>query len=212
MKWELKELEENLLVGSTLVEGTTLSEEQAHQVLAGRTISGHQLVELRELDNYRWAVERLMKELKAVPNVSEELILSFHHRLFEGIDIAKGRYKSYQNYTYRSDGSKVLFIKPSKVNEAMQKWLEHFNQDVYATPQQGAAVLYFDFENIHPFEDGNGRIGRVLISYWLHWKWQHSFRFYLKDKQAHINALHAANDNDLNELIRFFEQRIEKES
>src|SRR6266511_438880 len=53
MAWTLEELEERLLIGSTLVEGSTLSEEEAHQILRGRTVAGHPVREARELLHYR---------------------------------------------------------------------------------------------------------------------------------------------------------------
>jgi hypothetical protein len=48
MTWDLETLQEHLLIGSTLVEGSTLTADEASQVLAGRTVSGHPLAEMRE--------------------------------------------------------------------------------------------------------------------------------------------------------------------
>jgi hypothetical protein len=68
VSWKLKDLEQSLLIGSTLVEGSTLSESEARQVLAGRTVQGHPVSEIRELLNYRAAVEWLMGELARSPD------------------------------------------------------------------------------------------------------------------------------------------------
>ncbi len=70
MRWSLASLEKHLLIGSTLVEGSTLSEDEAASVLAGRTVSGHPVQEIRELLNYRAAVQWVMGELEATPFVS----------------------------------------------------------------------------------------------------------------------------------------------
>ena len=211
MSWKLPELEKHLLVGSTLVEGSTLSEREAGQVLAGRTVAGHTVFEIRELLNYRFAVEWLMHELESTASLSEDLILNFQRLLFEGLGEAKGSYKVFANYTYLADGRKHAFVKPARVKAAIHKWLDEFNAKEYPNPQTGAAELYYAFENIHPFEDGNGRIGRVLIAYWLHWKHLLGFRFYLKDKQAHLEALQAANAGDWAKLIVFFKKRLREE-
>jgi hypothetical protein len=67
VRWSLKDLEEWLLIGSTLVEGSTLSEEEARAVLAGRTVSGHPVSEARELLNYRAGTAWLMEQLERSP-------------------------------------------------------------------------------------------------------------------------------------------------
>jgi Fic family protein len=212
VNWKLRDIEKHLLIGSTLVEGSTLSEEDAAQVLAGRTVSGHPISEIRDLVNYRLAVQWLMQKLASVTFVSEDLILGFHRLLFEGLAGRKGQYKAYANYTYLSDGRRHEFEKPARVKSSVLEWLTDFNGDDLQSPQAGAAGLYYSFENIHPFEDGNGRIGRVLISYWLHWKHRRGWKFYLKDKLAHLDALQAANAGDLAKLTAFFAERMCAES
>jgi Fic family protein len=212
MAWDLKWLEESLLIGSTLVEGSTLSEDEARAVLAGRTVVGHPIGELRELLNYRSAVERLMTSLTASPYVSIDLILEFHRRLFSGLAAGGGRWKSHQNYTYRSDGTRHDYLHPSAVAAEMQAWVEQLNRLPVRDPAADAALLYYRFQEIHPFDDGNGRIGRILIAYWLHWRARHSWSFHLADKLAHLEALERANRGDLGLLTAFFRDRLRGES
>jgi len=207
VSWNIKDLESQLLVGSTLVEGSTLSESDAESILQGRTIQGHPVLEIRELLNYRSAVQWIMGELAASPFLSTNLILDFHRRLFQGFPGEHGRFKTASNYTFRSDGSKHAYLKPSEVGEAMRLWVADFNRENKGDAAEQAADLYHRFENIHPFDDGNGRIGRILLAYWLHWKQGRSFTFRLKDKTAHLHALEAANDGDLTKLTAFFRER-----
>ncbi len=216
MKWTLQNLQEHLLIGSTLVEGSTLSEKESREVLTGKTVAGHPLSEVRELLNYRAAVEWLLGQLEKSPYLSQDLILLFHARLFVGFAGDHGRFKSTQNFTYRSDGSRFDYEAPARVESALRKWLERFHEAPADAVRQKtgeaaalAAALYYEFERIHPFEDGNGRIGRILISYWLHWKAGRFFAFRLKDKISHLSALEAANGGDLERLTRFFKERIQ---
>ena len=115
MKWDLADLEEHLLVGSTLVEGSTLTEKEARRVMAGRTVSGHSIHEIRELANYRGAVRWLMDQVAHAPGLSEDLILRFHRLLFEGLPETGGRFKIHPNHVYRPDGRKHHFVKPARV-------------------------------------------------------------------------------------------------
>src|SRR4051812_9132059 len=106
MVWSLESLEQHLLIGSTLVEGSTLSEAEAAAVLSGRTVSGHPIQEVRELLNYRSAVQWLLEKLNNVPFLSVDLLLGFHQRLLTGLGPPAGVFKAHRNFTFRSDGSK----------------------------------------------------------------------------------------------------------
>jgi Fic family protein len=209
MRWKLADLEQSLLIGSTLVEGSTLSEAEARQVLAGRTVQGHPVAEIRELLNFRSAVEWLMGQLEKTPYVSCDLVLEFHRRLFTGFAGEHGRWKTHQNYTYLSNGTRFDYLHPAQVGKAVQEWINRFNNP--AGDVKEAARLYHEFQRIHPFDDGNGRIGRILIAYWLHWKAGSSLQFRLKDKTDHLAALERADAGDPSPLERFFMKRIHKE-
>jgi Fic family protein len=209
VSWKLEDLEQTLLIGSTLVEGSTLSEAEARQVLAGRTVQGHAISEIRELLNYRSAVEWLMDQLAKSPFLSRELVLAFHQRLFTGFPGEHGRWKAHQNYTYLSNGNRFDYAHPSLVEKTVRDWIQRFNAE--SGGAEKAASLYHEFQCIHPFDDGNGRIGRILIAYWLHWKAKLSFKFMLKDKSEHLTALERAGTGDHAPLERFFKKRSASE-
>lgn len=70
MPLTLEDHEERLLIGSTLVEGSTLTEDEVRAILAGRTVSGHPVREVREILEQRAATEWLLAEVRASPFVS----------------------------------------------------------------------------------------------------------------------------------------------
>lgn len=209
MPFTLADLEERLIIGSTLVEGSTLTEDEARAVLAGRTIVGHPLREQRELLNHRTATGWLIAELEKSPFVSAPLVLDFHRVLMDGLVDEVGRFKSLRNFALRPDGSKVEFLAPAAVPQAIQAWIEQFDHGPASSAADGAAALYGDFERIHPFADGNGRVGRILVAYWLHWKHGLAFRFRFRDRLEHLAALEASDRGDMGPLVAFFEARIE---
>ena len=212
MRWSLKDLEEWLLIGSTLVEGSTLSEQDARDVLAGHTVSGHPVSEARELLNYRAATAWLMDQLELSPYVSQDLVLNFHRRLLDGLADEAGQFKSRQNYVLRSDGSRHDYLQPGRVAEAVSLGLERFNAPPQSGPASEAAVIYAEFQQFHPFEDGNGRIGRLLLAYWLHWKHGLAFRFVAGDRLDHLRAIEASDRGDLAPLTAFIVARTLNES
>jgi Fic family protein len=210
--WSLEELEERLLIGSTLVEGSTLSEAEAREVLRGRTVVGHPVWEARELTNYRAATSWLMERLEESPYLSVDLVLGYHLRLLQGLSDAAGSFKAHPNFTMRSDGSRHPYLHPSRVGDATRAWVDDFNHGASTPPGRRAAELYAAFQQIHPFDDGNGRIGRVLITYWLHWKHRLAFRFYAVDKVAHLRAVEATDEGDIGLLESFIADRLVPEA
>lgn len=206
MAISLADLEEHLLIGSTLVEGSTLSEAEARDVLAGKTVSGHRVEEARELICYRAATVWLLGELERSPYLSVDLVLGFHARLMAGAAVPGGTFKAYANYTLRTDGQRYDYVAPSLVEAAMREWLDAFNAEP-RDPYDGAAALYARFQHIHPFDDGNGRVGRLLIAYWLAYKHGLTFRFYAADKLEHLRAIEQTDLGQHSALVQFFRDR-----
>ncbi|HEX7668467.1 MAG TPA: Fic family protein [Polyangiaceae bacterium] len=211
MTWTLSELEDHLLIGSTLVEGSTLTEAEARDVLAGRTVSGHPVREALELLNYRAATAWLIEQVGVAPYVSVDLVAGFHLRLMSSISEQAGRFKAHGNFTIRTDGGRHEYLHPSKVDEAMRSWVTTLDELDSGAPAKDAAALYARFQAIHPFDDGNGRVGRLFVSYFLHWKHARAFRFFASDKLEHLRAIEASDTGDLSPLERFFDARISPE-
>lgn len=104
--------------------------------------------------------------------LNHEMLCKWHSMLFShdsGIE-DKGRYRTHlepmQIVSRRHDRSVVYFEAPpsATVPKEMEKFIKWYNASDPAMPILGkAAIAHLYFENIHPFEDGNGRIGRALV-------------------------------------------------
>lgn len=103
--------------------------------------------------------------------LSHEMLFRWHRMLMEGESslIAIGKYRDHEDpmqiISGRLDGRKVFFEAPpsSRVPDEMSRFIDWFNQDKTTSILTKAAISHVYFESIHPFEDGNGRIGRALI-------------------------------------------------
>lgn len=74
-----------------------------------------------------------------------------------------------------------------------------------------AAYLHARFENIHPFADGNGRVGRSLVNYYLMTHRHPPLIVYEDNRSEYYMALQNYDENeDINPLITFFQQQVEK--
>lgn len=126
--------------------------------------------DVREVHNYVAALEYGLERLAELP-VSLRLIRELHERLMEGVRgerAAPGEFRSVQNWigTRRCALPEAEFVPPPVPEmlaalDALERYIH--GDDVYP-PLIRLALIHYQFETIHPFLDGNGRIGRLLIT------------------------------------------------
>lgn len=151
---------------------------------------------------------------------TDELLRELHRLMMTGILPAKkkdciGRYKSKDNYIVNSVGT-VVFAPPSytETPRYMRELLGFMNDSTDSlNPLVKAAMIHSQFESIHPFEDGNGRVGRLLVSLYLYKAKVINFPFFYiseaisQDKAVYYNKLTDSRTSSYDEWIRFFLQK-----
>jgi Fic family protein len=128
--------------------------------------------DVQEVINYVKALEFGLNEIKS-SSINEALIKRMHAILLTGVrgeDKDPGQYKVHQNWIGRSnDIMEADFIpaSPESVPRLMKNLDIYINEYEAETSLIKSGVLHYQFETIHPFRDGNGRIGRLLITLFL---------------------------------------------
>ena len=151
--------------GSLAIEGNTLSEEQISTILEGK----HVIAPLREVQEVRNAIKVYEKYPEWNPT-NEADLLEAHALLMLGLLDAPGRYR--RGGIAVAGGGEVHHIGPSpnRVPRLMSNLLTWLN-GAAEHPLIASSVFHYEFEFIHPFEDGNGRMGRLWQSLILtRWK------------------------------------------
>jgi Fic family protein len=151
--------------------------------------------DLREVGNYVAALEHGMKRLKTLP-LSLRLVRELHEKLMAGVrgDYATpGEFRRTQNWIGRpgctlADASYVP-PPPDALGKHLGDW-EMFLHDESIPPLVHVALMHYQFEAIHPFLDGNGRVGRLLITLCLH------ARGVLPEPLLYLSAFFEATRND----------------
>ena len=156
-------------LASSRIEGTQASLSDVFDAEARKSSAG----ELREVTNYIRAMEHGLARLNSLP-LSVRLLCEVHGVLLEGVrgqERLPGAVRSSQNWIGSPDNrpESALFVPPAvdDMRIALDD-LERFAHDQVALPPLiELALLHYQFETIHPFLDGNGRLGRLLIVFLL---------------------------------------------
>lgn len=158
----------NEAVLSSRIEGTQTTLDEVLQFDAGIKGSEARRGDLEEVINYRVAV-RVAEQALAERPLSRSLIKSVHQRLMQGVrgrDKNPGAFREDQNWIGRFGEpiEKARFVPPNPMvlPQALENW-ETYLGLTDEDPILQTAVAHAQFEILHPFKDGNGRIGRMLI-------------------------------------------------
>ncbi|MBR3323025.1 Fic family protein, partial [Candidatus Saccharibacteria bacterium] len=156
----LSELPE-MVYNSNAIENSTLTLEDTEDILIRNQIrTDHEIREIYEAKNLASAIEYLMDNPEK--EISVELILKLHKTLLTNIrdDIA-GRFRSGKEWVRIGTH---IGANPEFVNGFMYDLVRDYNSVGGRYFLEKIAHFHAEFENIHPFGDGNGRIGRLLVS------------------------------------------------
>ena len=151
-----------LTYNSNHIEGSKLTEEQTRYIFETKTVgelsSDVKIDDILETNNHFRCIDYVIE--KANDKLSEEYILTLQKILKEGMEHAKtygaGRYKLLPNTV-----GGIATTEPKKVETEMKKLISWYNSLKKVTFED-IVEFHYRFELIHPFQDGNGRIGRLI--------------------------------------------------
>lgn len=150
-----------LTYNSNSIEGSTLTEPDTAAVLFDNVaLPNKSLTEQLEAKNHQTALNYLFEHLLQGKGIDEQLVLKLHGILMNGIRPDAGMYR---NHGVRIAGVNLPTANYVKVPDLIPKVMEQIvdsKKDIIAS----SAGVHSRFEQIHPFSDGNGRVGRLLLN------------------------------------------------
>ncbi len=131
------------------------------------------------------------------------------------IPLIRGNFKKQPNNPSRPDGSIQEYCPPEQVDSQLEVLIPTYKESQVSDPRvhplQVAAWMYLAFTQIHPFQDGNGRVGRALLTWHLVRSGLLPVVITRKDREQYINSLEQGDRGDLKPLVSLFVQ-LEKKS
>jgi len=171
---------ENLLIApfvvreaamSSQIEGTnvTVSDIILHDIETSPKRSAADSKDVREAYNYVDAIRQGFDRLAAGDQLSAELICELHETLLSdvrGVEEHPGQLRDVPVYIGSPDGSaataRFIPANPNTIDLLLEQLVSYMNSGSYP-PLLDVAITHYQFETIHPFRDGNGRLGRLLM-------------------------------------------------
>lgn len=171
---------------------------------------------LFEQQNQKTCYELLREKIMEREPLSLDLIRTVHRVLTEGTYderryIVNGeRPDEFKKHDYVT-GRNEVGSPPDEVETDLSELIDEINSIGQKAPLKAGAYFHARFENIHPFADGNGRVGRTLLNYWLMINDCPPMIIYEEDRRTYYEALQAYDEReDLDLLTRFFEEQTVK--
>ncbi|WP_255292407.1 Fic family protein [Bacillus cereus] len=200
-----------LAYNSSAIEGNTISLADTVTIILHDTIpSNTSKREFFEIDNHRGAYDYVLKNVANKEELTVGKVKDVHERLTDRLQYDKGQFKTSTN---RILGADFQTTPPAQVSHAMQQWVDNLNfrlenaktvdEKLYAIAEQ-----HIQFERIHPFSDGNGRTGRMLMNYSLLENNLPPLVIDVKEKGLYVNLL---AKQDVDGFVQFMKPTLEKE-
>lgn len=213
----LSPLTQQEAVLSSKIEGTQATVEEVLEREAGQRFDQRKNEDINEVLNYRKALMLSQEHLKDGRPITLSLLLQLHSLLLDSVrgqNKSPGQFRVDQNWIGRAGCTieEATFVPPNPLQlpNYLEQWERYLQVNDFDALAQ-TAIVHAQFELLHPFKDGNGRIGRLLIPLFLYSKQRLSSpMFYLSDylesnRETYYQRLSAISQNgDWTGWIRFF--------
>jgi Fic family protein len=177
------------------IEGSTITLEEAREIIHDKISPNKPLNDVKETEAHSRV---FLETLNHKEKISNDLLLSWHKRIFG--DTKRDIAGEYRNYHVRVGPYRAPDWQD--VRKLMNELIRFINSEE-RNPAELSAVAHYRFEKIHPFGDGNGRIGRLLMNYIL---WHNGYPMLIieyRKRRSYYKALQRGEEG----FIRYFLRR-----
>ncbi|KXB08308.1 hypothetical protein AKJ56_01555 [candidate division MSBL1 archaeon SCGC-AAA382N08] len=192
--------------GTNAVEGNTITRKEAEKILIDKqSVANKPTRDVMETIQHEQAFRSLLD--RQGREITLETILELHEEVFRGILKDAGQWR---RVNVRIKGAKFSPPRMEKVVQEMENWKEEYRQkDVEGGEVFNlGAWMHYEFERIHPFSDGNGRVGRLVLNlHFLNRNWP-PIHVLPRHKDDYLDSLNEAANENFDPLKNFLKTRM----
>lgn len=195
------------------IEGNTISLSATVSIILNGTLpisSGATVREFYEIENHKQAFSNMLDHLESNDTLSVSIIKEVHADLTDRLQYDKGQFKKNENLII---GAEFQTASPSETPFLVQQLVDNleYRLENAATDEEKLERIldaHIQFERIHPFSDGNGRTGRVIMNYSL---LQEGFPPLIIEKETKATYIELLAKQDLDGFMSFAKEILAKE-
>ncbi|HJX50947.1 MAG TPA: Fic family protein [Candidatus Nanoarchaeia archaeon] len=204
-----KKFTEEFVYNTNAIEGSTVELNEVKEILKDKPKTN----DAEELETLGVA-----GAIKFIRDTNEQINLDFllklHKLCFEKSKSFAGKFRGVQVVIKNSYGEIIHIGTPiNKLNNALNELVVWYKENkAKFNPLILATIMHNQFEHIHPFQDGNGRVGRLLLNYILIRNNYPPINIYLEDRQRYYKALQVYSQfHDIKPMLEFLVKQYKKE-
>ncbi|UJL46662.1 Fic family protein [Virgibacillus sp. NKC19-16] len=196
---------------SSAIENNTISLPETVSIILHNTVPNKvSLRELYEIDNHRYAMAFLLDPDTLEREFTMDILLETHSLLMNRLHHERGKFKTEVNDV---KGAEFETTKPSETSLTMEQWVDNISYRMALTNIKEDIIplvceSHIEFERIHPFADGNGRVGRLIMNYLL---LKNDLAPLIIEKEEKERYIFFLSTQDAEGFSRYAEKKIEKE-
>ncbi len=196
---------------SSAIENNTISLPETVSIILHNTVPNKvSLRELYEIDNHRHAMEYLLSPDTLEKDFTFDILCDTHAILMDRLHHERGVFKTEENFIKGVDFDTAH---PKETPVLMKQWMDNvnFRMDILHSNKDVINLVcesHIEFERIHPFADGNGRTGRLMMNYLLMKK---DIAPLVIEKQEKERYIYFLANQDAKSFSDFAEEKINKE-
>jgi len=202
---------------SNAIEGNTLTLNETATIILDSTIPGSKSVrEVFEVLNHKKAIDYMISELENEKKLDIYMIKKINKEILDRLNDDAGNFKNSSNAIIGAD---FVTSTPSQAPALIKNWIENLNYRLELCENNNEKLLeilhsHIEFERIHPFSDGNGRAGRLIMLYLCFQEKISPFVIEKSDRALYMNYLREQNTDIIFERVKElqdFEERRMKQ-